>query len=364
MLNMNALSNAERIRVVAALVQGKSIRSTSRMTGVARNTVTKLLVDLGTACMRYHDEHVRNVRVRRLQCDEIWAYAGAKARNVKPEKKEIGWGDVWTWVGIDADTKLVVSYLVGGRGADWAMDFMKDCAERILGRVQITTDGHRAYLNAVEEGFGIDADYAQLQEIFGASLETETRYSPAKCIGCDMKVVSGQPRPQTCEHVLRGTPEPRYADAHAALHSPDERIQQETRQSRLCCRVAFPVLQLRSHSRHTARHARRRSWVVRSCVEYRRNDLDGRQLHAEGSKARALQETNFKLSHYRTAASVDTTLRTVYTVSMPRKKMSVTVWVCSRCGHEWQSRDDTKPICCARCKSPFWDRPRRQAVKH
>lgn len=196
MLNMNTLTADERVRVVAALVEGNSIRSTSRMTGVARNTVTKLLVDLGQACMKYHDEHVRGVRVRRLQCDEIWAYVGAKARNVKPEKKEIGWGDVWTWVGIDADTKLVISYLVGGRGADWAMDFMKDAASRITGRVQITTDGHKAYLEAVEDAFGMDCDYAQLQKIYGASLETETRYSPATCIGCDMKTVSGNPDPK------------------------------------------------------------------------------------------------------------------------------------------------------------------------
>lgn len=182
--------------MVAALVEGNSIRSTSRMTGIARNTVTKLLVDLGKVCMRFHDLNVRNVRVRRLQCDEIWAYVGAKAKNVTPDKKEIGWGDVWTWVGIDADTKLVVSYLVGGRGADWAMDFMKDTASRIRGRLQITTDGHKAYLVAVEDAFGADVDYAQLQKIYGASLETETRYSPAVCIGCDMKTVSGNPDPK------------------------------------------------------------------------------------------------------------------------------------------------------------------------
>jgi IS1 family transposase len=166
------------------------------MTGVARNTVTKVLIDLGKACMAYHDEHIRGVRVRRLQCDEIWAYVGAKAKNVTLAKKEIGWGDVWTWVGIDADTKLVVSYLVGGRGADWAMDFMKDAASRIQGRVQITTDGHKAYLVAIEEAFGADVDYAQLQKIYGASLENETRYSPAKCIGCEMKEVSGRPDPK------------------------------------------------------------------------------------------------------------------------------------------------------------------------
>jgi IS1 family transposase len=166
------------------------------MTGIARNTITKLLVDLGEACMEYHDRRVRNLRVRRLQCDEIWAYIGAKAKNVRPEKKEIGWGDVWTWVGIDADTKLVVSYLVGGRGADWAKDFMEDCADRIRGRIQITTDGHKAYLEAVEGAFGMDVDFATLQKIYGASDETEKRYSPAKCIGCESKVVMGDPDPK------------------------------------------------------------------------------------------------------------------------------------------------------------------------
>jgi IS1 family transposase len=193
---MNTLTKDERIRVVAALVEGNSIRSTSRMTGIARNTVTKLLVDLGTTCAAFHDTNVRNVRVRRLQCDEIWSYVGAKAKNVSAEKKEIGWGDVWTWVGIDADTKLVVSYLVGGRGADWAMDFMQDAASRIKGHVQITTDGHKAYLEAVEGAFGMDCDYAQLHKIYGASLENEARYSPAVCIGCDMKTVSGNPDPK------------------------------------------------------------------------------------------------------------------------------------------------------------------------
>src|SRR5271166_4759062 len=173
---MNTLENEQRIRIVAALVEGNSIRATSRMTGASRNTVTKLLVDLGTASAKFHDQHVRNVRVRRLQCDEIWSYVGAKAKNVSVPKKEIGWGDVWTWVGIDAQTKLVVSYLVGGRGADWAQDFMEDCASRIQGRVQITTDGHKVYLEAVEGAFGMDVDYAQLHKIYGASLETETRY--------------------------------------------------------------------------------------------------------------------------------------------------------------------------------------------
>ncbi|HEY1649972.1 MAG TPA: IS1 family transposase [Terracidiphilus sp.] len=192
---MNLLTQDQRIRIVAALVEGNSLRSVSRMTGIARNTITKLLVDLGEACMEYHDANVRNLRVRRLQCDEIWAYVGAKQKNASPDKKEIGWGDVWTWVGLDADTKLVVSYLVGGRGADWAKDLMEDCASRIQGRVQITTDGHKAYLEAVEGAFGSDVDFATLQKLYGASEETQKRYSPAKCIGCESKVVMGKPDP-------------------------------------------------------------------------------------------------------------------------------------------------------------------------
>jgi IS1 family transposase len=193
---MNRLDIEQQIRVVSALVEGNSIRSASRMTGVARNTITSLLLDLAEACARYHNRNVRNLRVRRLQCDEIWNFVGAKAKNTTPEKKAEGWGDTWTWTALDADTKLCVSYLVGGRDLGWAKEFMEDCASRIKNRVQITTDGHKAYLDAVENAFGADIDYAQLQKIYGASLENETRYSPARCIGCDMKVVSGNPDPK------------------------------------------------------------------------------------------------------------------------------------------------------------------------
>jgi len=166
------------------------------MTGVARNTITSLLLDLAEACAGYHDRYVRNLKVRRLQCDEIWNFVGAKAKNTTPEKKAEGWGDTWTWTAIDADTKLCVSYLVGGRDAGWATEFMQDCANRISNRVQITTDGHRAYLEAVESAFGADIDYAQLQKIYGAPIEDHKRYSPATCIGCDIKVVSGNPDPK------------------------------------------------------------------------------------------------------------------------------------------------------------------------
>lgn len=194
---MNCLDSETRARVVNCLIEGCSIRATVRLTGVAKNTIVKLLADLGCACAAYHNRHVKNLRVRRLQCDEIWSFVGAKAKNVCAEKKQEGWGDIWTWVGIDADTKLVVSYLVGGRDGGWAKDFMEDCAARISNRVQITTDGHKAYLDAVENAFGADIDYAMLQKIYGAPSDEETRrYSPAKCIGCDLKVVSGDPDPK------------------------------------------------------------------------------------------------------------------------------------------------------------------------
>lgn len=194
---MKSLSLAQQAMVVRALVEGNSLRATTRMTGIARNTITKLLVDLGHACAEYHDKYVRNLRVRRLQADEIWSFIGAKAKNVAPEQENAGWGDTWTWVAIDADSKLCVSYLVGGRDAWWAHEFMQDCAERIRGKVQITTDGHRAYVDAVEDAFGMECDYGMLVKIYGAPSESEARrYSPARCIGADMKVVSGNPDPK------------------------------------------------------------------------------------------------------------------------------------------------------------------------
>src|SRR5437868_4008912 len=196
MVSMRQLTREQQIRVIAALVEGSSIRTTVRMTGVARNTVARLLADIGCACAEYHNRKVKNLRVRRLQADEIWSFVGAKARNTTPEKKLEGWGDIWTWVAIDADTKLCVSYLVGGRDLGWAREFMQDCASRIKNRVQITTDEHRAYLEAVEDASGADIDYAQLHKIYAAPSEDEQRrYSPSRCIGCDMKVVIGDPNP-------------------------------------------------------------------------------------------------------------------------------------------------------------------------
>jgi len=194
---MNRLSTTKREQVIAALVEGNSINSTCRMLGVGKHTVLRLLEDAGCACAAYHHSHVRNVRVRRLQCDEIWQFIGAKRKNVTPEQEQQGWGDSWTWTAIDADTKLCVTYYVGDRGKRAAYEFMQDCAERIVGRPQITTDALRHYVNAIEDAFGADVDYAMLHKLFGAPIDADQRrYSPATCIGCDMKVVSGDPDPK------------------------------------------------------------------------------------------------------------------------------------------------------------------------
>jgi IS1 family transposase len=193
---MNQLSTSEKVQVIKCLCEGMSIRGTVRITGVAKNTVTNLLIEMGCACADYHHRNVRNLKVRRLQADEIWSFVGAKNKNASPEQKADGWGDVWTWTAIDADTKLCVTYYVGDRGKLSAHNFMKDAASRIIGKPQITTDSHRPYLTAVEKAFGGDADYAVLHKVFGATGNSpETRYSPATCIGCDMKTVSGVPNP-------------------------------------------------------------------------------------------------------------------------------------------------------------------------
>jgi IS1 family transposase len=193
---VNRLPLAQRARILGMLVEGNSLLTTCRLADVSINTVTKLLVDLGSACAEYHYKNVRGVRARRLQCDEIWAFVGAKQKHVRPERRAEGWGDTWTWAALDADSKLVVSFLVGGRDGWWAREFMNDCSARVKGPLQLTTDGHRAYLDAVEEAFGMDVDYAQLQKIYGVSDEPDTRHSPAVCIGCDMNLVSGDRDPK------------------------------------------------------------------------------------------------------------------------------------------------------------------------
>lgn len=195
---MNKLPLKTRAQILHMLCEGSSMRSISRMTGVSINTVSKLLVDAGNACAEYHDETVRNVAAKRVQCDEIWSFTYAKQKNVaKAKAAPEEAGDTWTWTALDADSKLIVSYLVGGRDAGYAHEFMQDVAERLTNRVQLTTDGHKAYLEAVEGAFGADVDYAQLVKMYGAAPESaKGRYSPAECTGIRKTRVEGAPNVQ------------------------------------------------------------------------------------------------------------------------------------------------------------------------
>jgi len=195
--SMNKLPIEKRVQIINLLVEGNSLRSTSRIADVSINTVTKLLVDVGRACQKFHDEKVVNVTSRRIQCDEIWSFVYAKEKN-KPDNTE-GVGDVWTWVGIDADTKLVVSWFVGDRDPYSANEFMHDVAARLRNRVQLTTDGLKAYLNAVYDAFDLDIDFAQLVKLYGNSegeTSTERKYSPNECTGTKKHWVSGEPDPK------------------------------------------------------------------------------------------------------------------------------------------------------------------------
>jgi len=205
---MNKLSTADRVRVISALVEGCSIRSTVRMTGVSKKAVTKLLVDLGTVCAEYHDKYVRNLKTRKVQCDEIWSFCYAKQKNVPADKQgQFGYGDVWTWTAIDPQSKLMIAYMVGLRDGAYATEFMNDVASRLSNRVQLTTDGLKAYLEAVEDAFGgsVGVDYAQLVKIYGAERPGEARYSPPVCIGAEMKDICGMPdtRHISTSHVER-----------------------------------------------------------------------------------------------------------------------------------------------------------------
>lgn len=193
---MNKLPLAKRTQILAMLCEGSSMRSISRIADVSINTVSKLLVEAGEACLAIHDENVRDVKASRIQCDEIWSFCYAKAANVaKAKDAPEGAGDVWTWTAIDADTKLMVSYFVGDRGAESAMVLMDDLRARLANRVQLTTDGHRAYLEAVEGAFGADVDYAQLVKMYGemGGKTPERRYSPAECTGARKVRREGNP---------------------------------------------------------------------------------------------------------------------------------------------------------------------------
>ena len=195
--DMNKLPAAKRAQILSLLCEGASMRSVSRLADVSINTVTKLLIDAGRLCAAFHDDQVRSVKAQRVQVDEIWSFTYAKAKNVpKAKKAPAGAGDTWTWTGLDAESKLIVSWLVGPRDAGSAFTFASDLKSRLAHRVQLTSDGLKLYLDAVEDVFCADIDYAQLVKLYGASGENETRYSPAKCIGCISKEITGDPDPK------------------------------------------------------------------------------------------------------------------------------------------------------------------------
>ena len=192
---MNKLSSKERATILHLLCDGNSIRSIVRVTGASKNTISKLLIDAGEACAAYHETNVRDLKTTRAEVDEIWSFTYAKQKNVKTAKAApANSGDTWTWTAIDADTKMIISYLVGGRDAEYAMWFMDDLRSRLANRVQLTSDGHKSYLEAVEGAFGADVDYAQLIKMYGNAPESfKARYSPADCTGIKKRRIEGEP---------------------------------------------------------------------------------------------------------------------------------------------------------------------------
>lgn len=191
----NVLSTSKRSAIVSALVEGMSVRATARMMDVSKDTVSKLSLELGEACIRYMDETLRNLPCKRLQVDEVWAFCYAKAKNVPAEKMgTFGYGDLWAFTAVDADTKLIPCFLVGARDTGSATEFMQDLAGRLVNRVQLTTDGHKMYLSAVEDAFAGEIDYAMLVKVYGAAPEgSEIRYSPAECLGTQKQAIAGCP---------------------------------------------------------------------------------------------------------------------------------------------------------------------------
>jgi IS1 family transposase len=191
---MNKLPHEKRVQILSMLVEGSSMRSISRVVGVSINTVAKLLAEAGEACLAYHDENVKGLNCKKIQCDEIWSFVYAKEKNV-PEKAPDFAGDVWTWTSICADSKLICNWFVGGRDADFAKLFMDDLASRLNGRVQMTTDGYKVYMQAVEGAFGSEIDYAMLVKMYGTAPEAfKGRYSPAECTGIKKTAKIGNPK--------------------------------------------------------------------------------------------------------------------------------------------------------------------------
>lgn len=194
---MNKLSNEKRAQILSVLCEGMGINAATRITGASKNTVLKLLADVGEACAKYQDEAMRGLKLRRVECDEIWSFVGMKQKNVPEELQgTFGYGDVYTWTAIDAESKLIPCWHIGTRDAESAYEFIHDLASRLANRIQLTTDGHKAYVNAVEDAFGADVDFAQLVKMYGTLGQQKNdarRYSPAEFTGSEKKAVTGNP---------------------------------------------------------------------------------------------------------------------------------------------------------------------------
>ncbi len=194
---MNKLSLEKRTQIISALVEGNSIRATCRMTQTAKGTALRLLESIGKACASYQNEHLRGLTCQYIQVDEIWSFCYAKDKNVPEDKQgKFGYGDAWTFIAVDAETKLVPSWLVGLRDAGYAFEFINDLKGRLNNKVQITTDGHKMYLEAIEGVFGSNVDYAMLVKLYGQEPESEKRYSPSECIGAQKHIIQGDPDPK------------------------------------------------------------------------------------------------------------------------------------------------------------------------
>ena len=245
---MNKLPLAKRVQILAMLCEGSSMRSISRVADVSINTVSKLLVDAGRACAAFHDEKVRGVKASRVQVDEIWSFTYAKQKNVATAKRpDFAYGDTWTWTAIEADSKLLVSWLVGARDGEYALAFMDDLRQRLANRVQLTSDGHRAYLQAVEEAFGDDIDYAVLQKLYGPPRQ-RLRSDIARLNASARNAMNyRQPRSQTRLDELCRATRSDHADADAAVYEIDERVLEEIREPRAHGCALHRVLQLDTH---------------------------------------------------------------------------------------------------------------------
>jgi IS1 family transposase len=194
---MNKLTAEKQVQVIKCLVEGNSIRSTVRMTGVSMNTIQKLVLEVGATCAIYQNTKFKSLVCQKVQCDEIWAFCHSKEKNVPKELRgQHGYGDVWTFTAIDADTKLVISWIMGKRNTETAVEFMKDVHSRIANKVQLTTDGYHPYFLAVKNAFGTEIDYAVLRKIYGHNGQPSQRYSPAVCIAAEKEVITGSPDPK------------------------------------------------------------------------------------------------------------------------------------------------------------------------